>query len=66
MDRESYATFWLDVMENKGMFYFVLMGILAGLCVMGIVTFFRTLLCGGFVALGGGGFVLGGVLLKRK
>ena len=57
IDRESYAAFWIGVMESKGLFYFGLMGILAVLCVLGIVTFFRNLhrnywwrwiyLCGG-------------------
>lgn len=41
VDREIYATFWINVMENKGVFYFVLMGILAVLCVFGIVTFIK-------------------------
>ena len=27
VDRNSYAKFWLKVLENKGVFYFVLMGI---------------------------------------
>ncbi len=59
IDRQAYASFWLYVMESKGLFYFVLMGILAGLCVLGIGTFFRNLhynywwrwiyLCGGYV-----------------
>ena len=57
IDRESYARFWLGTMENKGMFYFALMGVLSALCILGIVTFFRDLhrnfwwrwiyLCGG-------------------
>lgn len=29
VNRESYAAFWINVMESKGIFYFVLMGILA-------------------------------------
>ena len=41
IDRESYAGFWINVMESKGVFYFVLMGILAVFCVLGIVTFFK-------------------------
>ncbi len=40
-DRKGYASFWLGVLRKRGIFYFVLMGILAGLCVLGIVTFFR-------------------------
>lgn len=41
IDRESYADFWLGVLENKGMFYYVLMAVLAILCVLGIITFFK-------------------------
>lgn len=57
VDRNSYAEFWINVMESKGLFYFVSMGILSVLCVLGIITFFRKLrhnywwrwiyLCGG-------------------
>ena len=39
IDRNSYAKFWLGVLENKGISYFLLMGILAMLCVSGIITF---------------------------
>ena len=41
IDRASYAAFWINVMESKGLLYFALMGILAVFCVLGIVTFFR-------------------------
>ena len=41
VDRESYASFWMGIMENKGIAYFVIMGILAALCVLGIVTFIK-------------------------
>ena len=41
IDRESYASFWLGVMKSKGLIYFLLMGILSVLCILGIVTFFR-------------------------
>lgn len=41
IDRDSYARFWIDVLEHKGLFYFVLMGTLAVLCILGIVTFVR-------------------------
>ena len=41
IDRTSYADFWLGILENKGAFYFVLMGILAFLYVCGIVHFGR-------------------------
>lgn len=41
IDRNSYAAFWIGVLENKGLFYFSLMGILAVLCVLGIATFIK-------------------------
>lgn len=43
VDRDAYATFWINVMERKGIFYFGLMGILTVLCVLGIITFFKNL-----------------------
>ena len=39
IDRDSYAGFWMGILGNKGPFYFTLMGVLAGLCVLGIFTF---------------------------
>ena len=39
IDRKSYASFWIGIMENKGPLYFLLMGILAGLCIVGIINF---------------------------
>ena len=53
VDRESYASFWVGVMENKGIFYFVLMGILAVLCILGIRTFLR--IC--IITIGGDGYI---------
>lgn len=41
IDRASYTSFWMGIMENKGLPYFSIMGILAALCVLGIVTFIR-------------------------
>ena len=41
IDRNSYAEFWLGVLEDKGLFYFLLMGLLSVLCVLGIMTFAR-------------------------
>ena len=43
IDRKTYADFWLGIMENRGVFYYLLMGILAGLCICGIVAFFKNL-----------------------
>ena len=31
----------LGILENKGIPYFLIMGILAGLCILGMITFFR-------------------------
>ena len=42
-DRESYANFWIATMERKGGFYFLLMGILTILCVLGIMVFLKNL-----------------------
>ena len=41
IDRKAYASFWMGIMENKGFLYFLIMGILAVLCVVGIITFIR-------------------------
>ena len=41
IDRESYASFWLGIMKNKGPVYFLLMGVLSLLCILGIVTFIK-------------------------
>ena len=39
IDRKSYADFWVGVMESKGIMYFVVMILLASLCIVGIITF---------------------------
>lgn len=41
VDRESYASFWIGMMENKGLFYYIVMGILVVSCVLGIITFLK-------------------------
>ena len=41
LDRDSYASFWLGILENKGILYFLIMGILAGLCILGMIIFVR-------------------------
>lgn len=41
IDRNSYAEFWIGVLEDKGLFYFLLMGLLSVLCVLGMMTFAR-------------------------
>ena len=41
IDRSSYAAFWTGIMEKRGLLYFLIMGLLAGLCILGIATFIR-------------------------
>ncbi len=41
VDRASYAAFWIGVMESKGALYYLIMGLLAGLCILGIAAFLR-------------------------
>lgn len=41
IDRNAYASFWMGIMEEKGIAYFLIMGVLAVLCILGIVTFIR-------------------------
>ncbi len=43
IDRNSYAEFWIGLLNNKGAFYFLLMGVLSALCILGIVTFIKNL-----------------------
>lgn len=43
IDRQGYADFWLGILAEKGVLYFALMGLLAVLCVCGMVVFFRHL-----------------------
>lgn len=41
IDRTSYAKFWTGILESKGVTYFVIMGLLAVLCVLGMITFIK-------------------------
>ena len=41
LDRESYAAFWMGILNSKGAAYFLIMGVLAALCVTGIIAFFK-------------------------
>lgn len=41
LDRRGYAGFWLAVLEGRGPLYLALMGLLSGLCLAGLVAFFR-------------------------
>lgn len=61
VDRQSYAEFWLGIMKEKGLVYYALMGILAVLCLLGIITFFKNLhnnFWWRWIYLFGGGYVL--------
>ena len=40
-DRKGYASFWLGILDSKGAAYFIISGILAFLCILGIITFVR-------------------------
>lgn len=53
IDRKTYADFWLGILENRGVFYFILMGLLAILCIAGVITFLET----GAVITGGDGSI---------
>ena len=39
IDRSSYAAFWTGILEKRGTLYVLIMCLLAGLCVLGIITF---------------------------
>ena len=58
IDRERYADFWLFLYNSRDWFYFVLMGIMAALCISGILVFSRieeTIIGGaGFTSLAAG------------
>lgn len=41
IDRKSYADFWINTMNEKGVFYYTLMGVLSTLCILGIITFIK-------------------------
>lgn len=61
IDRQSYVDFWLTLMENKGWFYYFLMGLLAIFCIFGIITFFKNLhnnYWWRWIYIFGGGYVL--------
>lgn len=61
IDRTSYSSFWINVMDQKGLIYFMLMGILALLCILGMITFFKNMKHNywwRYIYLFGGGYVL--------
>lgn len=61
VDRTRYANFWLGVMHDRGILYFILMVILSGLCIAGIIVFFRNIgknYWWRWIYIFGGGYVL--------
>ncbi len=70
IDRNSYARFWIGALENRGPFYFVLMGILAALCILGVTAFVKNRRVNYWwrwiYLLGGFAFVLGIKLLIQE
>ena len=42
-DREAYTNFWMGLMVSKGLFYYLLMSVLAIFCILGIIVFFKNL-----------------------
>ena len=40
-DRVGYSEYWLSVLENRDLLYFLLVGVLGMLCVAGFVVFIR-------------------------
>ena len=60
-DRRGYASFWLNVLENRGPLYWLLMAVLICLCASGLFLFFRSRGRGPkryWIYLAGGGYVL--------
>lgn len=43
IDRESYSDFWIGILEQKGLLYYSIMCVLAGLCILGVITFFKNI-----------------------
>lgn len=43
IDRKSYADFWIGILENRNAFYYGLMIVLAMLCFLGIISFFKNI-----------------------
>ena len=61
IDRIKYANFWLAVLNQRGILYFILMGILSALCIAGIIVFLRNIgnnYWWRWIYIFGGGYVL--------
>ena len=72
VDRKRYADFWLGIMNDRGVSFFVLMSILSVLCIAGIIVFFGNLGSNywwRWIYIFGGGYVLFdifAILIKLK
>lgn len=60
LDRKAYAEFWLGIMESRGVFYYAIMIILAGLCMLGIAVFSKK----DVIITGGDGYICAAVLIS--
>ncbi|CDZ74528.1 putative membrane protein [Peptoniphilus sp. ING2-D1G] len=61
VDRDAYSDFWINVMEQRGLFYYLIMGVLAIQCIIGIATLTKNLHHNyrwRWIYLFGGGYVL--------
>ena len=61
LDRHAYADFWLTLMYGKGVAYYILMGLMATLCILGIIVFIinrKHSYWWRWVYIAGGGYVL--------
>lgn len=43
IDKKAYADFWIEILNNRGVPYYSIMGVLFFLCILGIITFFKNL-----------------------
>lgn len=61
LDRNSYSRFWLSIMNERGILYFILMGVLSLLCIIGIIVFCKNIgrnYWWRWIYIFGGGYVL--------
>ena len=43
IDRQSYSDYWITLLVSKNIFYYVLMGVLFLLCLLGLIVFFKNI-----------------------
>lgn len=61
IDRKSYADFWIGILESRNVFYYGLMVVLAMLCFLGIICFFKNIHYNywwRWIYIAGGGYLL--------